>query len=75
MPRRQENRVVSPSLSSRRRHAWSSEISDFSRARARASEDGKSNLRERSRDQKKMEKRGKVEGPRSPEGIARGEEI
>lgn len=31
-----ENRVVSPSLSSRRRRAWSSEISDFSRARARA---------------------------------------
>jgi len=33
-----ENRVVSPSLSSRRRRAWSSEISDFSRARARSRE-------------------------------------
>jgi len=36
---------------------------------SRAREGGKSNLRGRSRDRKKMEKRGKVEGPRSPEGI------
>lgn len=43
-------------------------------ARARG-EDGKSNPRERSHDQKKMEKRGKVEGPRSPEGIGRWGDI
>lgn len=66
--RRFENQVARPlSPSSSRRRAWSSEISDFSRAR----EGGKSNLRGRSRDQKKMEKRGKVEGPGSPEGIER----
>lgn len=38
---------------------------------SREREGGKSNLRGRSRDQKKMEKRGKVEGPGSPEGIER----
>jgi len=38
---------------------------------SRAREGGKSNLRGRSRDQKKMEKRGKVEGPGSPEDIER----